>query len=462
MDKQQLPEALLRSLAHAADFDRDAFVQAHISDPPPVSVRFNPAKEISALQPLFPGMEPVPWSDHGYYLPSRPSFILDPLWHAGAYYVQEPSSMFLGECLKQCADLSAPLRILDLCAAPGGKSTLLSALISPSALLVSNEVIKTRVNTLVENLSRWGALNTVVTSNDARDFGRLPAYFDVMIVDAPCSGSGLFRRDPHAIEEWSPALVELCCGRQRRILSDALATLKDDGVLVYSTCSYSTEENEDIADWLCSAYGMQSLPLRTPAAWNITESRSRLHEAYGYRFYPDRLRGEGFYIACFRKAAKSEDKFRRPASKPHRQVAAREETIVRRWLNGDTAVALLYSGEDIFAFPEIHRHSLADIHGNLYTKKAGVMLGRLAKDQLVPAHELALSRLLHGDCVSISLNPEQALQYLRKEDVKLEAFAEGWATVSYGELHLGWVKLLKHRVNNYYPKEWRILKSGKN
>jgi 16S rRNA C967 or C1407 C5-methylase (RsmB/RsmF family) len=258
-----LPKAFLQSLQNLKGFDEAAFKAVHQSDSQITSVRLNPKKIFNIQHSIFNAqLEKVLWNDNGYYLPERPSFTLDPLFHAGAYYVQEASSMFLEEVLKQTVDLTKPLKVLDLCAAPGGKSTLIQSVISKESLLVSNEVIKTRVNILAENITKWGAANVVVTNNDPSDFKRLQNYFDVIVVDAPCSGSGLFRKDANAINEWSENNVTLCSQRQQRILADIIPSLKPGGVLIYSTCSYSLEEDESIADWLSEEFRVKSLKLK--------------------------------------------------------------------------------------------------------------------------------------------------------------------------------------------------------
>ena len=177
--------------------DWEAFLASHQVSPP-VSIRINPKKS-KAIH-----VARIPWTEYGYYLDARPSFTLDPSFHAGSYYVQDASSMFLEQAVKQSLDLSQPLRVLDLCAAPGGKSTHLLSLISPGALLIANEVIGTRATILSENIQKWGHANVIVTHNDPEDFQRLPGYFDAIVVDAPCSGEGLFRKDPEAMNEWSP------------------------------------------------------------------------------------------------------------------------------------------------------------------------------------------------------------------------------------------------------------------
>ena len=267
----------MTSLSKINSFDRDAFVQVHESGEQVVSIRVNPLKQhlstsLDVLQEHpSTALRAVPWSSSGYYLSQRPSFTLDPLLHAGAYYVQEASSMFLEQALKQSVDLTQPLLVLDLCAAPGGKSTLLQSVISKESLLVSNEVIQTRVNILKENIIKWGAGNVVVTNNDPSAFSKLHGLFDVIIIDAPCSGSGLFRRDAEAIKEWSIDNVNLCNQRQQRILADAWNCLKEDGVLIYSTCSYSAEEDEVILDWMNERFKVEGLRLKVEDEWNIDE-----------------------------------------------------------------------------------------------------------------------------------------------------------------------------------------------
>jgi 16S rRNA C967 or C1407 C5-methylase (RsmB/RsmF family)/NOL1/NOP2/fmu family ribosome biogenesis protein len=421
-----------------------------------VSVRINPEK-IKASP--FPDSEQIPWSSTGYYLPNRPSFTLDPLLHAGAYYVQEASGMFLEQCLKQTVDLSLPLKILDLCAAPGGKSTLIQSFISDESLLVSNEVIKSRASILVENISKWGNDNVIVTNNDPRDFKRLPEYFDVIVADAPCSGSGLFRRDENAIGEWSIGAVESCSLRQQRILSDAYVSLKQNGVLIYSTCSYSPEENEKICDWLLRTYDVTPLKIAVNPNWNIVYTESDL-KAAGYRFFPDKIRGEGFFIACFRKSDGASTAEVRTKRSKIVKVTSAERDIILPWIRENYKLNFYHNGDEVFAFPSLLEEELLTIHSNLYIKKAGVPIGKIVRSELLPAHELALSNIVRHGLLTISLKKDGALQYLRKEEVTIKDDLRGWALVRYEEQNLGWVKLLGNRVNNYYPKEWRILKSG--
>ena len=454
-----LPEKLLASLKDVPDYDESSFRSTHGSGEQVVSLRINPKKNVQGLPDLVNPALRVPWSSTGYYLAERPLFTFDPLLHAGAYYVQEASSMFLEQAIKVSMDLDQPLKALDLCAAPGGKSTLIQAMITRDSLLVSNEVIRSRVPVLTENLVKWGSPNAVITNNDPDDFARLPAYFDLMVVDAPCSGSGLFRKDPSAIAEWTEEAVEQCSLRQRRILTAALPALASEGLLVYSTCSYSLEEDECIADWLVRDFGLEPVRIPVEARWNIVEQRSADSGAYGYRFFPNRLKGEGFFISCFRKKNSTEARVKAVRKNKIPRLSPTDTAPVRSWLAEPDAFGLYFQDETIFAFPASLETELATLSENLYIRHAGVRLGKLIKNELVPDHEFAVSGLLADQIPVVTLKKDEALQYLRKEEVRTEG-PEGWALVRYQGQNLGWIKQLKNRVNNYYPKEWRILKSA--
>ena len=470
-----LPKDFIASLEGIEGYDAAAFERVHADRKPVTSIRVNPLKPpagaAGAAGLVSPGemrapdvlagaagpavRERVPWSSWGYYLGERPSFTFDPLFHAGTYYVQEASSMFLEQALRQTADLARPLRVLDLCAAPGGKSTLLQSLLSPGSLLVSNEVIKTRVNVLQENMVKWGGANVIITSNDPRDFSRLEDYFDVIVVDAPCSGSGLFRREPEAIGEWSGANVQLCHQRQQRILADCWPALRQGGVLIYSTCSYSKEEDEDILDWMMAEREVVSCRLALEKEWNIVESRGR-GGGYGYRFYPDKVKGEGFFISCMRKVDGGIFSYPRNKKQVQGKLSRQEEERMRPWVKQD--LLFFRHHEGVYGLPRGLEGDLPYLQSFCYLKKAGVLMGQLAVKEFIPEHDLALSTLLPEGIPAIALTREQAIQYLRKEEIRLEGAHRGWALVQYEGQNLGWVKVLPNRVNNYYPKEWRILK----
>lgn len=446
-----IPPELVQRLGSLAGFDTAAFEAIHRHEAGVTSIRINPAKPGASL-PLL--ADPVPWCDTGYYLNERPLFTLDPSFHAGCYYVQEASSMFVAHAIKALALDQQPLIALDLCAAPGGKSTLLSTYLHPDSLLVANELIKTRIPALVDNLVRWGQPNTIVTNNDPSAFSRLPGYVDFMLVDAPCSGSGMFRKDPAAISEWSEAAVRLCSERQRRILADSLPALKEGGLLLYSTCSYSMEENEEIADWLCGSQGMEPLHIPIEQTWGIEQTLSEKRGCPGYRFYPHRLSGEGFFIAAFRKTAKQPTFDRKP--KQEKPLTYKE---LKNWVAGSDRFTVFTVGDDIHILPQERETDLRILQRMLYLRDAGTRIGREAKGTLIPAHELALSIVQHPDLPKLALDKEHALEYLRKGNLLPELNTQGlagWALATYGGTPLGWVKLLPNRINNYYPKAWRI------
>jgi 16S rRNA C967 or C1407 C5-methylase (RsmB/RsmF family)/NOL1/NOP2/fmu family ribosome biogenesis protein len=467
----KLPEKLLQSLEGVPGFHRESFVAVHEQEGGVTSVRINPAK-VSALTELpfaradaesIPTLTthpsplmPVPWTRYGYYLEQRPSFTFDPFFHAGCYYVQEASSMFLEQALVQLVDLSKPLKVLDLCASPGGKSTHLQSLLSADSLLVSNEVIKPRSIVLTDNIIKWGCSNVMVTNNDPKAFQKLPGYFDVMVVDAPCSGSGLFRKDKEAIDEWSLNNVELCSQRQQRILADALPALKEGGLLVYSTCSYSVEEDEAIMDWLVEEMEMENISLQNISEGIVVTSSGR-SSSVGYRFYPDKIRGEGFFLSCFRKTTAA-DTPRLKLAKPE-AVSAKEKKIVEEWMNGEGQEAIRFRN-NIVAIPKNLLPDFLLLQPALNLQYAGTAVGEIFKEKLVPQHALAQSGLLSENVKTAELSYEDAIRYLQRQEFSFDSQSIGWQVVRYSGKALGWINALKNRVNNYYPKEIRILKQN--
>lgn len=449
----QLPNKLLESLEGIKGFDKEAFEKVHADENQITSIRFNPLKISGPL--IVAGMKPVPWTKLGYYLESRPSFTFDPLFHAGCYYVQEASSMFLEQALKQTVDLSQKLKVLDLSAAPGGKSTHIQSMITKNSLLVSNEVIRSRANILKDNIIKWGCENVVVTNNDPKDFSKLENYFNVIVVDAPCSGSGLFRREPEAINEWSENNVALCSQRQQRILADVMPALKKDGVLIYSTCSYSKEEDEEIVEWLRKELPVASCQLSVPSDWGITEIEGSAF--YSYRFWPDKIKGEGFFMACFKKTGGEEEEIEVKVKNKVEMVSIKEIEIMNKWIK--TGEHTLIKNENtVYAWPKSLTSDMNFILSNLKVIYSGVRVGELMRDKLVPDHALAMSLLSSDSIGSIELNREQAIQYLQRKDIKIETTNKGWQLVKYEGHSLGWINVLPNRINNYYPKELRILK----
>lgn len=450
-----LPNDLINSLKGNPAFDYEAFTAIHEKEEKTTSIRFNPDKidNIGKLQVDAAGS--IPWCENAYYLKERPIFTLDPLFHSGCYYSQEASSMFIDYVMRRLDLNKDAIKALDLCAAPGGKSTLLNSYLRSDCLLVSNEIIKARVNILSDNLIRWGNPNVVVTNNDPSAFGRLPGYFDLMVVDAPCSGSGMFHKDHSAIDEWSLANVKLCSERQQRILGQSLSTLRQGGYLFYSTCSYSKEENEKIVDWLIDEFDMEAINIDIPAEWGITVSASDLHKAPCYRFYPHLLKGEGFFLAVLRKKG-AQSSFSMKKVKKEKNPAPQD--IASKWINSEGLYTFLHK-DTLHVFPTKYEHDLQALQNVLYIKNAGTEIGTLKGKEFIPEHDLALSTLIREDIPSIALNLEQAQNYLRKEPLPIEVNTEnlkGWVLVRYSNVNLGWIKAMPNRINNYYPKEIRI------
>ena len=455
----QLPKSLLSSLKGLEGFDKEAFEKVHASGEQITSIRINPLKlsgpKALSFGPVKGGMGEVTWSKYGYYLETRPSFTFDPLFHAGCYYVQEASSMFLEQALNQTVDLSKPLKILDLSAAPGGKSTHIQSLISKDSLLVSNDVIRSRANILKDNIIKWGCDNVMVTNNDPKDFAKLENYFDVIVVDAPCSGSGLFRKEPEAIEEWSLNNVQLCSQRQQRIVADVWPALKKDGILIYSTCSYSKEEDEDILDWMIKELAVSSWQLAVAPKWGIVCVMG-ITGATGYRFWPDKVKGEGFFLACVRKTDGEEDAFLKIKKRPE-SATKNELIIIDKWAKAGSHHFIKYNNT-VYAWPQQLANDFSLLLSNLRVIYSGTIIGEIVREKLVPDHALAMSQLINESIEKKTLNYEQAIDYLKRKELNIEIVTKGWQLVNYEGHSLGWINVLSNRINNYYPKGLRILK----
>jgi len=354
--------------------------------------------------------------------------------------------------LKQTVDLSKPLKVLDLSAAPGGKSTHIQSLISKESLLVSNDVIRSRANVLKDNIIKWGCNNVIVTNNDPRDFTRLENYFDVIVVDAPCSGSGLFRRDEEAIGEWSENNVQLCSHRQQRILADIWPALKKGGILIYSTCSYSKEEDEEIVEWMNDELIINNEELIIEKDWGITKTD------YAYRFWPDKVKGEGFFIACLRKLDGEDGSYFKTKNKIE-LVSQKEKVKIQDWVK-QGGFEFVKHENTVYAWPE---NLVADFNillTNLRVIYSGTLVGELIRDKIIPDHALAMSTLINENIPKLELNYQQAIEYLQKKDLKIGVKNTGWQLVAYKDYPLGWINVLPNRINNYYPKELRILKES--
>jgi 16S rRNA C967 or C1407 C5-methylase (RsmB/RsmF family)/NOL1/NOP2/fmu family ribosome biogenesis protein len=444
MENNALPKDFENRMRQSLGSEFVPFLRS-LGEPSPVTVRINPKK----MPHPDSQWKPVPWSEFGFYLAERPIFTLDPLLHGGGYYVQEASSMFLEQALRQHTDLKKPLRVLDLCAAPGGKSTHLASLISPDSLLVSNEVIRSRASILSENIQKWGYPNVVVTNNDPADFDRLEGFFDIIVTDAPCSGEGLFRKEPASKKEWSQENIHLCSLRQRRIVADAWPALKEDGLLIYSTCTYNEEENEHNLAWVAAQYPVKSEVMEVSESGIQTVAVDGLT---GYRFFPHRINGEGFFLAVLRKNSPQSS---RPIRSGNTQKKTHGFPEVRSWLLGD--FRLVQQDDLLIAWPESIAPEVNAISSQLNVVIKGVAVASIKQNKLVPEHSLALSVALNKENFTRwALDYDQAIQYLRKETWAPEDASRGFVLVEYKGIPLGWVNRLGNRFNNLYPSNWRI------
>lgn len=363
-----------------------------------VSVRLNPFKKTDCPLSILEGAEVVPWCRYGYVLKERPVFTLQPLFHAGCYYVQDSSAMYVGHVLRKSLDRFGPgLKVLDLCAAPGGKTADISASLRErfgnGFLLVSNEVMKQRASVLYDNVRRWGDPNVVVTSADPAAFGKAEGYFDIIVADVPCSGEGMFRKDERAREEWSPELVELCASRQKRIVADAWPSLKEGGLLVYSTCTYEKCENDDNLEWISRELGGSVIsPENEFASWGVEKT------AYGNLLKAGIVPGEGQWVGALIKTSSSNG---RCGALPVKPYHVREDGF-----DPDVALGIDF---DIDSFPHV------------------------------------------------DVDRQTALRYFHRDALVLKGAEKGYNVLVYEGVPLGFVKNVGSRCNNLLPKSRRIL-----
>lgn len=432
-----------------------AFTEA-LSEEPPVSIRLNPAKP--AGRPGGGGQ--VPWCGEGWWLAERPAFTFDPLLHAGCYYVQEAASMFVDRVLRQY--VREPAVMLDLCAAPGGKSTAARSALPVGSVLISNEPVRLRAQILAENITKWGHPEVIVTNNYPKDFARSGLTFDVILCDVPCSGEGMFRKDEGAVAEWSTQNVESCSELQREIVGKAWRCLRPGGLMIYSTCTFNTKENEENVRWICDTYGAEVLPVDIDADWRITGSLLEGFAKPVHRFIPGRTRSEGLFMALLRKDGdEAADEPERRPRKADKRARRPQQTAVkppRKWLNAADSFTIRQEDDTLIALP----HTLDGIYdmarSGLRVLSAGITMGHVKGRDIVPDHALAMSTALNREAFpQLELSYDESTAYLRKETVTLPpGTPKGHVLVSYRGMPLGFVKNIGNRANNMYPQEWRI------
>ncbi len=417
--------------------------------PSPTSIRINPNK---IKKPL--NATRVPWSEYGYYLNSRPKFTLDPVFHAGGYYVQEASSMCIESIIRPLC--SRPLKVLDVCAAPGGKSTHIISLLERGSLLISNETIRSRAHILSENMIKWGKSNCIITNNDPKDFNFLPGFFDVILVDAPCSGEGMFRKNPHALSEWSPEHITFCSKRQTRILHDIWDCLAPNGILIYSTCTFNEQENEDVLYEFTKQKAAESIPITVNPKWNIIPHKK--HTIYSYRFFPHTIMGEGFSMSVLRKTDGVEyTPPKRLPKSPITIINERNKLKYSQLIKNYKSIVFESKPNILWAFAKDYRKLLIDVYAHCNVIHAGIPLVEIIRHKLNPLPGLALANSYNNTILThIEVDLETALRYFKKEALVLKDAPKGWVQINYKQIPLGFVKNIGNRANNPYPASWSI------
>jgi len=435
-----LPNAFVERIQNDPFFEPD-FLNA-LEQESPTTIRLNPTKTKANL----PFESAIPWCEYAFRLSERPAYTLDPLFHAGAYYPQEAGSLFLDEVLRQLVLPDQPI-VLDLCAAPGGKSTLIASFLNGNGLLVSNEVIQSRARILKENCIKWGHTNSVVTNNDPADFERTPSLFDIIVVDAPCSGEGMFRKDHQAREEWSPENVNLCSARQRRIVMDVWDALQPGGFLIYSTCTFNAQENEENVIWYAHELNAELVPI---SSTHFKPGRGNI----GMYALPSQVQTEGFYIAILQKSGERTTPKLKTGKNPEVSLV-KDNSFANQWIQLEN-IKLIQWQQYNFAIPALFFAEIQFLQQQLRTIKIGTEVGEIAKKGLIPNESLALNPCILDPSISrIDLNLHDALHYLKGETFPLEG-PTGFQLVCFQNEPLGWIKNLGNRFNNLYPKEWRI------
>lgn len=447
-----LPQEFVQRMKRQLGDEAEAFFTA-IEQPSPTSIRLHHLKGKSS----FTYKSSVPWCQNGRYLESRPLFYLDPHWHGGAYYVQEASSMILDAVISQLQLDESPRIWLDVCAAPGGKTGILAKHLGTSDVLLANEVIGQRRTILRENLVKAGYLNVMISGEQASSFHE--PFADIILIDAPCAGEGMMRKEPEAIRQWTPSLVQSCSLLQKQIVSDSVLALKNDGYLIYSTCSYSMDENLQNISYFIDNHELVSVPISFPEEWRIVTIRE--NETYGYQCYPHRVEGEGLFIAVLRKTS-SDDPGYKKVKKPFNLFEVIPDHLASHLSNPDNfrvrknipTLQLITADAESKANELLMHVPRAEV-----LVEAGEMKGR----DFVPAHSMAMAGIGNEHYETLDLDLSAALDFLERNTNTLpENKKPGWYLIRYEGTILGWAKSTAQGWKNHYPMNWRLRDRHKN
>ncbi len=443
-----IPQDFIHQLQNEHSLYAQKIIDAIKEGNAPISIRIN--KKKAQLQD-FEHLPQVPWCNKGFYLNYRPVFSKDIKWHQGIYYVQEASSMFLDYILNQVfpANQRSAKKVLDLCAAPGGKTTLLVDFFDDNSLIIANELIPNRLAILRENLGRYGVLNVISTGVKPEVFAnKTPNFFDVILVDAPCSGEGLFRKDNAAMKEWSYNTINMCKHKQRDILVQAVGALADNGVLIYSTCTFNKIENDENVAFIENNLGLERISV-------IDENLEKLGvvvENGIYRFFPGWVQGEGFFLSIFKKKEYSQTHNVKFGAKPFKKSKPNHY-----WFSDFNQFAVYESDSRYFILREKVSDWAEDLATLMNLKFFGTPLGELKGKDFVPAQEAVMAGVFEGLIDYYELNEADALSFLRKENFEFNSDKKGWQILIFKNQPIGFVKNLgKGRFNNYLPKYWRL------
>lgn len=443
-------------------------LEALADSKPSLSVRHNALKGCNPPHDA----DLVPWCEAGAYLSDRPVFAADPAWHQGLYYVQDASSMAYAAAVKRivadCFDGRDSLLYLDACAAPGGKTGTALEALPPGSLVAANELDPRRAAVLVENMARLGSPDVVISRGDATAYARTGVTFDIIAVDAPCSGEGMMRKEPEAVAQWSPALIERCAETQRRIVADLWKALAPGGVMIYSTCTFNTSENEDIVSFIAKSLGGESLDLGLDSFNGVF--RGFDPNTFSYRFAPGHIRGEGLFMAALRKPAtdatpskrkKDKGSDRKGSPKTDPQATA----FVKAHVINPDKYTIITNKDTIVLRPSAHADTIAALERSLHMLRSGLPVAVIKGRDLMPTHELALSAAIDTDSfATLPLEHDAALEYLHGESLTdmPDGLPKGFVLTTFNGNPLGFVKNIGRRANNLCPDTFRLRIDPKN